>query len=118
MAFSKEQLRSIYSKRAKHYDLTANLYYLLGFREFALRKAAIEALNLNAGDTVVELGCGTGLNFSILQKRICTTGKIIGVDLTPQNARSALASATSATAWKKCGAGFRAISRSTKSPET
>lgn len=84
MAFSKEQLRSIYSKRAKHYDLTANLYYLLGFREFALRKAAIEALNLNAGDTVVELGCGTGLNFSILQKRICTTGKIIGVDLTPQ----------------------------------
>jgi demethylmenaquinone methyltransferase/2-methoxy-6-polyprenyl-1,4-benzoquinol methylase len=31
---------------------------------------------------VVELGCGTGLNFELLQKRIGSAGRLIGVDLT------------------------------------
>jgi hypothetical protein len=34
--------------------VTANLYYLLGFREYAYRKEAVKALNLQAGDTVVK----------------------------------------------------------------
>ncbi|MBZ0292064.1 MAG: methyltransferase domain-containing protein [Anaerolineae bacterium] len=71
-----------YRKRARNYDFTANLYYLIGFREWAYRKRAVAALNLSPGDTVVELGCGTGLNFALLQKAVGSTGKIIGVDLT------------------------------------
>jgi ubiquinone/menaquinone biosynthesis C-methylase UbiE len=31
---------------------------------------------------VLDLGCGTGLNFSLLQKRVDQAGRIIGVDLT------------------------------------
>ncbi len=75
-------VRRLYRKRAKHYDLSANLYYLTGFREFAYRKQAIEMLKLKPGDTVVEIGCGTGLNFAYLQEKVGPTGKIIGVDLT------------------------------------
>ena len=79
-----EQINVIgtYRKRAKHYDFTANLYYLIGFREWAYRKRAIGALNLRSGDTVVEIGCGTGLNFPLLQQAVGPTGTIIGVDLT------------------------------------
>ena len=42
----------------------------------------MRALRLSPGDTVVEIGCGTGLNFSLLQREIGPTGRIIGVDLT------------------------------------
>ena len=31
---------------------------------------------------MVELGCGTGLNFELLQEKIGPTGRLIGVDLT------------------------------------
>lgn len=75
-------VRQVYKKRAKRYDLSANLYYLVGFREYAYRKQAVEQLNLQPGDTVVEIGCGTGLNFAYLQETIGPDGKIIGVDLT------------------------------------
>jgi len=73
---------SIYRKRAKRYDWTTLLLYLVGFRHWTYRKRAVEALHLMKGDTVVDLGCGTGLNFLLLQEQIGPEGKIIGVDLT------------------------------------
>ena len=72
----------LYRKRAKRYDQTTLLYYMAGFRHWGYRKRAIQSLALNQGDTVVELGCGTGLNFSLLQDRVGPRGRIIGVDLT------------------------------------
>ncbi len=72
----------LYRKRAKNYDITANIYYLIGFRVYHYRKVTIESLELKKGDTVVELCCGTGLNFSLIQKKIGNEGKIIGVDIT------------------------------------
>ncbi|RJP16205.1 MAG: methyltransferase domain-containing protein [Candidatus Abyssobacteria bacterium SURF_5] len=79
---TKKEIINLYRKRGKRYDFTANLYYLLGFREYAYRKRAVEELGLTQGDTVVEIGCGTGLNFPFLQQKIGPNGKIIGVDLT------------------------------------
>ncbi|MGE5306165.1 MAG: class I SAM-dependent methyltransferase [Alphaproteobacteria bacterium] len=82
MALAKSQLRDLYRKRAAHYDFSANLYYLIGFREARYRKSAVSALGLKPGDTVVEVGCGTGLNFSYLLQSIGDTGRLIGIDLT------------------------------------
>ena len=79
---SKNEVVDIYRKRTKPYDFTANLYYLMGFREWAYRQRAVEALGLHTGDTVVEIGCGTGLNFALLQQTVGPMGRIIGVDLT------------------------------------
>jgi len=76
------RLISLYRKRAKRYDWTTLLLYVVGFRHWAYRKRAIESLALKQGDTVVELGCGTGLNFSLLHERVGPGGKIVGVDLT------------------------------------
>ena len=78
------EIRELYNKRARRYDFSANLYYLVGFRENAYRKRAVASLNLQPGETVVEIGCGTGLNFQHIQKYIGPTGKIIGVDLTAE----------------------------------
>lgn len=82
MTFSKKELQDLYRKRAGAYDFSANLYYLIGFREAGYRKKAVSELGLNTGDTVVEIGCGTGLNFSYLEEAIGNSGKLIGVDLT------------------------------------
>ena len=82
MAFDREEIAKLYGKRARNYDISANLYYLIGFREYAYREMAVQQLKLSPGKTVVEIGCGTGLNFPILKKALGPDGKIIGVDLT------------------------------------
>jgi ubiquinone/menaquinone biosynthesis C-methylase UbiE len=89
MAFSKEEIRELYRKRAKRYDITANLYYLLGFRETKYRKMAISRLGLKPGDITVEIGCGSGHNFTYVQHYIGETGHLIGVDLTDAMLRQA-----------------------------
>jgi demethylmenaquinone methyltransferase/2-methoxy-6-polyprenyl-1,4-benzoquinol methylase len=42
----------------------------------------VRALRLRPGDTVVEVACGTGLNFPLIQQEIGPQGRIVGVDLT------------------------------------
>lgn len=79
---NRDELTALYRKRAWWYDLTANLYYLIGFREWAYRKKAVSALRLKTGDVVVEIGCGTGLNFPLLEDAVGPEGKVIGVDMT------------------------------------
>lgn len=82
MPLSQDQIRDLYRRRARHYDRSAVLFNLFGFREATYRQEAVEALRLLPGDTVVELGCGTGLNFAALHRAVGPSGRIIGVDLT------------------------------------
>jgi len=84
MPFIKSQIRDLYKKRAANYDGSANLYYLIGFRENIYRKIAVEKLDLKRGDKVLEFGCGTGLNFRFLRDAVGEEGRIIGVDLTKE----------------------------------
>ncbi len=46
-----------------------------------LRARAVERLNVRAGALVVDLCCGTGLDFPYLQAAVGRTGTIIGVDV-------------------------------------
>lgn len=49
-------------------------------REKYLRKKAAESLDLKKGDIVLDLACGTGLNFLYLEEIIGKQGKIVGFD--------------------------------------
>lgn len=82
VALSKRAVVEIYRRRAKNYDRTSKLYRLLGFRENRYRRLAVEALALSPGDTVVDIACGTGMNFPLLEEKVGSGGRIIGVDLT------------------------------------
>lgn len=79
---TRRHVLGVYRGRARHYDLATRLYYLLGYPHRVYRRKAVQALRLRPGDTVVEIGCGTGLNFAPLERAIGSEGRIVGVDLT------------------------------------
>ncbi|MFT4882304.1 MAG: ubiquinone/menaquinone biosynthesis C-methylase UbiE [Salinirussus sp.] len=70
--------RQFYARWARLYDLLARAP---GVRSWRVRTA--DALALEAGDTVVEMGCGTGANFPYLRGQVGPDGRVVGVDLTP-----------------------------------
>lgn len=82
MALTRRRIVDVYRRRAANYDRTSKLYRLLGFREDRYRRLAVEALALSPGDTVVDVACGTGLNFALIEERIGPSGRLIGVDVT------------------------------------
>src|SRR6201986_3425890 len=77
-----EHLIETYRKKAKHYDITSRLYPVPGYPQRTQRLRAVRSLGLHTGDTVIDMACGTGLNFSLLQKAVGPGGRIVGVDLT------------------------------------
>jgi demethylmenaquinone methyltransferase/2-methoxy-6-polyprenyl-1,4-benzoquinol methylase len=79
---AQERLIETYRKKAKHYDVTSRLYPAPGYPQRAQRLQALEALGLRTGSSVIDLACGTGLNFPLIQEVIGPDGRILGVDLT------------------------------------
>jgi ubiquinone/menaquinone biosynthesis C-methylase UbiE len=77
-----DRLIETYRKKAKHYDVTSRLYPVPGYPHRAQRLRAVRALGLRTGDSVVDMACGTGLNFSLIEDVIGPSGRIVGVDLT------------------------------------
>src|SRR6201986_5449068 len=78
----RDRLIDTYRKKAKHYDVTSRLYPVPGYPHGAQRLRAVQALGLRAGDSVIDIACGTGLNFPLIEEQIGPGGRIIGVDLT------------------------------------
>ena len=62
-----------YRSQADHYDRRTD-----AFRRW--REQLVDQLPAQRGDTVLDVGCGTGLCMPLLQDKIGTTGSIIGVD--------------------------------------
>jgi ubiquinone/menaquinone biosynthesis C-methylase UbiE len=71
-------VQSFYGRWATLYDGLARFTPGIG----QLRREAVAALQLDPGDTVVDLGCGTGANLPYLRDAVGPTGTVVGVDLT------------------------------------
>lgn len=70
-----------WGKLPKLYELSC-LVTFMG-KEEKLRRRAVHKLELRPGETVLDLACGTGLNFPYLEDVVGAEGKIIGVDYSP-----------------------------------
>jgi len=79
---SREHLIQTYRKKAKHYDISSRFYPVPGYPQRAQRLRAVQALGLGPGASVIDIACGTGLNFPLIEEVIGPAGRIVGVDLT------------------------------------
>jgi len=80
----RQEVIDTYEKRASRYDWVVKLFDVfawLGFNISGWRNQAVSELGLKDGDTVVDIGCGTGLNLPLLHRAVGPNGTIIGVDL-------------------------------------
>jgi demethylmenaquinone methyltransferase/2-methoxy-6-polyprenyl-1,4-benzoquinol methylase len=76
MAGNLELAKEKYRRHAAHYDQVGAP--ALGA---AFQREAVALLRLGAGDVVVDVGCGTGSNFPLIEAAIGETGRLIGIDL-------------------------------------
>jgi ubiquinone/menaquinone biosynthesis C-methylase UbiE len=59
-------------------------------RRFARwQRIAVERLELRVGDTVMDVGCGTGIVLPLLEAAVGPTGRIVGIELSPEMALQA-----------------------------
>lgn len=73
-----EAIRSLYDRWARVYDWNPVLALVR-----PTRRRAVEAMALEAGDSVVDLGTGTGANLPFLRAAVGPEGRIVGVDASP-----------------------------------
>ncbi|MDN3497237.1 class I SAM-dependent methyltransferase [Planococcus sp. APC 4015] len=68
----------------RRYGLGARWYDVLSGERAVYRAgrvAGIADMHLSDGDVVIDLGCGTGLNFPLLHDAVGASGAVIGIDL-------------------------------------
>jgi ubiquinone/menaquinone biosynthesis C-methylase UbiE len=67
------------------YDLVAPVYdRAIRALYLPYRQKAVATLRLEKGHTVLDLGCGSGLNFELIREAIGPEGTLIGVDFSAQ----------------------------------
>jgi SAM-dependent methyltransferase len=66
-----------YQRRARVYDLE-----LAAFE--AIRRAALRRLAPRRGETVIDVGCGTGLSLPLLREAVGARGRVVGVEQSPE----------------------------------
>ena len=69
--------RALYRARCGYYDMQLAPYE-------TLRRCAIERLELQPGQVVLDIGCGTGMSLGLLQQAVGPQGHVIAVDQSPE----------------------------------
>jgi ubiquinone/menaquinone biosynthesis C-methylase UbiE len=79
-------MRSIATVR-RRYSWVASFYdwaNLEGVLYADARARTIELLDLQPGARVLDVACGTGANFALIEQRIGPSGELVGIDVTPE----------------------------------
>lgn len=76
-----EHVHVTYDREAARYDRALDLFALVGFRTEAYRQRTVEALDVRPGQTVLDLGCGTGRTLPLLARAVGEGGRVVGLDL-------------------------------------
>src|ERR1700694_5628720 len=71
------RLLDSYRREAESYDRRTAVFH-------RWRRRLVDLLPLRSGDVVLDVGCGSGLCFPLLQARIGPGGRIVGIDQSPQ----------------------------------
>lgn len=74
------EVRHNYDRLARQYDLLNQIVFdrLLGLEVW--RGRTVDTLLLREGQSVLDIGCGTGLNLPLLRAAVGATGRVVGLD--------------------------------------
>lgn len=75
-----DDVRRNYDSAASYYDCATDLVFHRMLGLYRWRRHLIARLELSRGATVLDVGCGTGNNFPLIQDAVGPLGRIIGVD--------------------------------------
>jgi ubiquinone/menaquinone biosynthesis C-methylase UbiE len=75
---TKEEAKEVYDKFSKFYD------YTLGLLGRKYSEMALERLSVVEGETVLEIGFGTGHCLKWIAKLVGPAGKVYGIDISPK----------------------------------
>jgi len=74
---SEEDIKKSYGKMSRWYPVAERL-------ERGVRKKGLKLLDIQEGETVLEIGFGTGYTIAEIAKSVGETGKAYGIDVTPE----------------------------------
>ena len=94
---SKDQTRAFYNKISGVYDALSER------SEAPMRKAGFELLSARAGESVLEIGFGTGHTLVSLAKAVGPKGKVFGIDLSDKMLKAAKANLAKASLLERAG---------------
>lgn len=77
-----EQAVEKYRRHASGYDASAQ-------RTMPLRRKVVGMLGLAPGESVLDVACGTGLSLPLLREAVGPTGRVVGVEVSPDMIRLA-----------------------------
>lgn len=79
---SRSEIRTLYDRIAPIYDWALMGYRIVGVN--AQRQAMVRSAGIRHGDTVLDLGCGSGANFPFLVEAVGPSGRVVGADISGQ----------------------------------
>lgn len=67
---------------ARYYDLVLNILSVGIYDKFI--KSAVAAMNIQSGEHILDLGCGTGRNACLMHKYFGENGYFLGMDISEE----------------------------------
>ena len=92
----------------RYYDRLSSIYDGLTASEQTLIKQGVEVLAPKPGETILEVGCGTGTGLLEIAQQALAQGRVIGLDLSPKmlkKAQQRMASTQTPSILLECEAG-------------